>query len=109
MAEDESGVVETEWERVSDKHFKAILRLPQFERRYVQEFLICEYQVVEVDKLFEEGEPRAVFRESLTSEQLPEIEDLNELEEYLREMAFDAPELQVREQFEASVEAFESV
>lgn len=109
MAEDEvDDPVETSWEEIGEKHYRATLEAEKMDRRMVHEYLICEYVVVEIDKLFEEGEPLAVFRTKMTADELGSFEDKAELVDRLQKLAFDAPGFQMVEEFDASVQTFKS-
>lgn len=108
MAEKDLDEIETEWTKVGDRHWRAYLRAPGLDRDIVHEYLGTTYTVVEVDKLFEEGKPVAVFRSEIDPEVVGAPDNEEELAETLRTYAFDGEHLQLTEEFEASRDVFES-
>lgn len=98
----------TNWEQLGPKHYRATIEAASLGRRFVHEYLICEFVVVEIDKLFENDEPMAVFRTRMTADEIGKFDDEDELVEQLQTLAFDAPGFQIVEEFDASIETFES-
>lgn len=103
----ESGV-STNWERVGECQFRAELEGPDGDRRIEREYFVCQDKVVEVDKLFKAGRPVAVFRSLVGPHALgTEVGQDEDLEEPLKELAFEGSDLQLIEEFNVSVEVFE--
>lgn len=109
MAERETEVsYESQWEKVDEKQYRAVIESDSVQRRIVHEYFVCQYVVVEIEKLFEMDEPVAVFRTPLTVDELGDFDDKDELVQRLQRFALDSPSFQLVEEFEASVKTFES-
>lgn len=102
-----SDSFDTKWTEIDRGHYVGVVDGDG--RRVVHEYLVCGAKVIEIDKLFEEGMPKAVFRSVLTPDEVGVSADDSEeeIQDQLRKFAFDAPEFQLVQEFDASVEVFE--
>lgn len=102
-----SDSFETEWNELGRGHYVGVV--DGEDRRVEHEYVICGPNIVEIDKLFELGLPKAVFRSVHSPNEVGVSADDSEeeIQKQLKKFAFDGPEFQLAEEFEASVEVFE--
>lgn len=108
MTDDTDYEIERSWVELGNKHWRATIESSALDRKIVHEYLATEYEVVEVDKLFESGKPQAVFTGFLDSDDVDDPGSVGELESTLKGYAFDGEHLQLTDEFEASREVFET-
>lgn len=100
----ETDAVKAVWNQVGDRYYQAVIQYE--ERKIVHDYYLCKFRVVEVDTLFENGKPVAVFRSLMPPSSLPEYQSEDGLVDWLKEYSTDGKRLQITEEFDASVEAF---
>lgn len=101
--------IQREWNKLGPGHFLAKVKESDNGRSIHHEYLVVGTVAVEIDKLFQDGEPVAAFRSKMDLESSldPEQEEIQEeIEDLLKELALDDPQFQLTEEFEASVEVF---
>lgn len=108
MTDETDYEIERSWEEVGNRHWRATLAASALDRKIVHEYLATQFEVVEIDKLFESGKPQAVFTSFLGSEDVEDPDSVGELETTLKGYAFDGEHLQLTDEFEASRKVFET-
>lgn len=101
-----SQTIDTGWDKIGTGHYSGTIEYE--DKKIIHEYFVCPHRVVEVDKLFRSSRPVAVFRATIDPDKIGISSDSSEdeIQEKLRDLAFDGPELQLTEEFDVSVEAF---